>query len=82
MKKQIVGFVLGTFFGGVVIFTIGADNQRPVAWDYKVVAGHVSSYPNNPSLQELLNQASTNGWQVAAAVNDGDLPVVILKRAK
>jgi hypothetical protein len=65
MKKQIVGFVLGTLFGGVVIFTIGADSQRPVTWDYRVVIEDLK-YDQPDYYTAALKQVATNGWEIVS----------------
>ena len=65
MKKHITGFILGTLFGGVVIFTIGADSQRPVAWDYKVVI-ETLKYDQQDYYSDVLKKVATNGWEIVS----------------
>jgi hypothetical protein len=65
MKKQIVGFILGTLFGGVLIFTLGADSQRATAWEYRVMeedVACVASAHYNLALATLA-KTETNGWE-------------------
>jgi hypothetical protein len=66
MKKQIVGFILGTLFGGVIIFTIGADSQHPTAWDYKVVYDSMQ-YTAPGFCEDVIKKVATNGWEVVSA---------------
>ncbi|HEX3625017.1 MAG TPA: hypothetical protein VH280_06255 [Verrucomicrobiae bacterium] len=63
MKKQIAGFILGGLFGGAVISAIADENNRPTAWDYKVITENVA-YNVDTLCTDALKQAATNGWEV------------------
>ena len=66
IKINPTSFILGAILGGVAIFTIAADSQRPTAWDYKVVYDGLK-YNNYAVYTDLLNQTATNGWEVVSA---------------
>jgi hypothetical protein len=65
MKKHITGFILGTLFGGIVIFTIGASSQQPQPWNYRVVSTELK-YNQQDYYADALKQVATNGWEVVS----------------
>jgi len=66
IKINPTGFILGAVLGGVAIFTIAADNQHPIIWEYKVVADDLQ-YNVPWAYSALINQTATNGWEVVSS---------------
>jgi hypothetical protein len=70
MKKLIkinpASFILGAVLGGLGIFTIAADSQHPITWEYKVV-GDDLQYNVPWAYSAYINQTATNGWEVVSS---------------
>jgi hypothetical protein len=76
--------------GGLVIFTIAADSQHSITWEYKVVDGDLQ-YNVPWAYSTLINQTATNGWEVVSSqlfppadpnALNGAHAYVVLRRSK
>ena len=65
IKINPTSFILGAVLGGLAIFTIAADSQRPTVWDYKVTYDSLK-YCTSGDYQQVLNKVATNGWEVVS----------------
>jgi hypothetical protein len=63
IKITPMSFILGAVFGGLVIFTIAAQSQRPNVWNYRVVEQKVPAY----LYEKTVNDAATNGWELVSS---------------
>jgi hypothetical protein len=93
MKNPInpLSFILGAAIGGLAVFTIAAEKQRPATWDYKVVRDDLK-YNVPDFYSELVNQNATNGWEVVSSqlfpnrpegnALDGARVYIVLKHSK
>ena len=66
IKINPTSFILGAVAGGLALFTIAADSQRPSNWEYKVVAGDLQ-YNTPWAYSAFINQAASNGWDVVGS---------------
>lgn len=81
MKKQIISLLLAcaVAFG----FTGCAMEHHAKIYDYKIIAGRLGGHNSSlPPLEQQLDQAAADGWQVVTATSEDGLPFIILKKQK
>src|SRR5436190_389529 len=75
----LAGVLLGSRLGGsprgAVSQTAGISGE---AWEYNVVRGK----PSNPEMQERINAAATEGWELVAALPYTDGAYAVMRRLR
>ena len=90
MNKRINlgSMIFGALLGGLILFSIGAAEDRRERWQYRILGGYTQNLnaPNNGNLlPPLLETAGNEGWEAVSWAQDGSSPPyfrVLLKRAK
>jgi hypothetical protein len=82
MKKQITSLILASAV--VLVFTGCATEHHSTAYDYKIIKGpiQVTMASGAPNLDQKLDQATAEGWQVVSSGSDNETAFIVLKRAK
>jgi len=76
MKKNVLALVCALTVSGILA---GCTTTRShAAWDYKVISGLRG---NSADLEQRINRAANDGWEVVTATTD-DYPLVVLRRPK
>ncbi len=65
-KISPASFILGAIFGGLAIFTVGADSHQSTAWNYRVVEED-TKYFQKDSCADAIASAATNNWDFVSA---------------
>jgi hypothetical protein len=90
IKISPASFILGAVFGGLAIFTMGADTHRPTDWNYRVVEEDIK-YFQKDYCADVINKAATNSWEFVSAqiipnppgdIFDGAKVIIIQRQAK
>lgn len=90
IKINPTSFILGAVFGGLVIFTVAADNHHHTDWRYRVVEQDAKYFTHDCGTEEIA-RAATNGWEFVSAqiipnppggVMDGARVMIIQKQPK
>jgi hypothetical protein len=83
MKKQIISLIL--VGATALVFTGCATEHHSTAYNYKIITGPADvpmASGNPPMLQQQLDQAAADGWQVVAAGGGNGWPIIVLKKTK
>ena len=60
-----------------------APEHHSADYQYKMITGRLGGHNSTlPPLEQQLDQATADGWQVVAASSQDDQPVIILKKRK
>ncbi len=63
-----------------LLLTGCATQHQARAYDYRIIRGHIGT--GRPPLEEQLQQAVAEGWQVASSGSDDGIPFIVLKKAR
>jgi hypothetical protein len=78
MKIQTISLLLA---GAVALVCTGcATAHHSTAYDYKIISGHLGT--SLPPLEQQLDRAAADGWQVVSAADDNGMPFIVLKKAR
>lgn len=80
MKTQTIGQLMVC---GALVFTGCATEHESAKYDYKIITGRLGGHSSIlPPLEQQLDQAAADGWQVVAATSEEGDPIIILKKRK
>ena len=82
MKNQITSLILASAVA--LAFAGCATEHHSTAYDYKIIKGSIQTrMPSGAtSLDQKLDQATAEGWQVVSSGSDNGIAFIVLKRAK
>ena len=82
MKRNIIALVISS----VAVMLLGGcqtTRTQATAWEYKVISGR-EFYQGHPEagLEQRINRAAGEGWEVLSSSSDDGCPIVILRKPK
>jgi Domain of unknown function (DUF4177) len=81
MKRLTIGLFLAC---AALVFTgCCAPEHHSKTYEYKIISGRLGGHNTSlPPLEQQLDQAAADGWQVVAATSEDGFPMIILKKQK
>lgn len=81
MKRQIVSLLLACTVA--FSFTGCATEHHSAMYEYKIITGRMGGHSSTlPPIEQQLDQAAADGWQVVSGSSDNGEIVIILKKRK
>ena len=66
-----------------LVFTGCVTEHHSEQYQYKIITGRLGGYSSSlPPLEQQLDQAAADGWQVVAGTSEDGQPLIILKKRK